>query len=160
MRLRHSRAGYILIETTVAIVVLGISAITIHGVVRQAILTRGQVQDYTQVRLLLEEFLTEKELQPLVFVEQGEGVFQDGSGRFGYTYSITPVPVPSPRFPPLVGVDGEPLEPFRYISGASRLVRISITAYWSRGQVPFEETMEVLLPEDKFYDSQRERQAA
>ncbi|MFP6583850.1 MAG: type II secretion system protein [Candidatus Hydrogenedentota bacterium] len=160
MRHRHARAGYILIETTVAIVVLGISAITIHGVVRQAILTRGQVQDYTQVRLLMEEFLTEKELQPLVFVEQGEGVFQDGSGRFGYTYSITPVPVPRPQFPPRIATNGEPLKTFRYIDGASRLIRISITTYWSRGQLPFEETMEVLLPEDKLYVPQRERQAA
>lgn len=152
MRRRTRRHGYIMVETVVAIVILGVSAITIHGVIREAIRTRAQVQDYTQVRLLLEEFITEKELQPTLFEDRGQGVFDDGSGRFRYRYSVEPVEVPIPEFP--IPQDLPPdvrIPEFRYNDDAYMLVRVSITAYWTRGETEFEETMDILLPQARFH---------
>ncbi|MBT5828706.1 MAG: hypothetical protein HOH77_00825, partial [Candidatus Latescibacteria bacterium] len=37
------------------------------------------------------------ELQPYVFKEAGEGVFEAGEGRFAYTYLIRPIDVPVPE---------------------------------------------------------------
>lgn len=144
------RHGYIMVETTVAIVILGVSAITIHGVIREAIRTRAQVQDYTHVRFLLEEFIAEKELQPILFEDQGRGTFDDGTGRFTYSYSVTPVEVPIPDFPtPQVPPDVQ-IPPFEYEDHATFLVRVSVTASWTRGESEFEETMELLLPQKRF----------
>lgn len=159
MSTHRSQNGYILIEATVAIVVLGISALTINGAVRQAILTRGQSQDYTQVHLLMEAFLAEKELQPLVFVDNGEGTFNDGSGRYSYVYSVRPVALPVPNFPPRATAAGEAMPPFRFDKTTDRLVRISITTFWTRGQMQFEETMEVLVSQDQLYVPQAQRVA-
>ena len=144
------RQGYIMVETTVAIVILGISAITIHGVIREAIRTRAQVQDYTHVRLLLEEFIAEKELQPVLFEDRGQGTFDDGTGRFSYTYSVEPIKVPHPVFPTPIAPPDVRIPKFQYDEGANLLVRVSVTASWTRGTTEFQESMEVLLPQDRF----------
>jgi type II secretory pathway pseudopilin PulG len=147
----RSKHGYILIETTVAIVVLGISAITIQGVVRQAIQTRGQVQDFTHVRFLMEDYMARLELQPYVFAGIGDGVFEEGAGRFRYTYEIRPVNVPVPDMPIPDGLRPEELTRFTYESRATYLVHVGLTVRWTRGQMDFEETIETLLPQAKLY---------
>lgn len=159
MRRARNTAGYILIETTVAVVVLGISAITIHGVIRQAIQTRGQVQDYTHVRLLMEDYMARLELQPYVFAEEGDGVFEEGEGRFKYSYVIEAIDVPEPVLPlPRGTIDGN-VAPFKYQAGASKLIRVAITTRWSRGQMDFEETLETLLPQGRLYVPRDQRGA-
>lgn len=148
---RRSTRGYILIETTVAVVVLGISAITIQGVIRQAIQTRGQVQDFTHVRFLMEDYMARLELQPYVFAGTGEGVFDEGDGRFRYTYTIRAVNVPVPELPAPPGLRAEDIARFTYDAGASRLVHVALTVRWRRGQMDFEETIETLLRQAKLY---------
>ena len=155
MRHRHSKRGYIMVETVVAIVILGVSAITIQGVIREAIRTRAQVQDYTHVRFLLEEFIAQKELQPVLFEDRGEGIFDDGTGRFRYTYSVEPMLVPPPVFPAPLAPPEVPIPKFQYNADAFLLVRVSITASWTRGETDFEETMEILLPQERFVAPQQ-----
>ena len=156
---RRSTSGYILIETTVAIVVLGISAITIHGVIRQAIQTRGQVQDFTHVRFLMEDYMARLELQPYLYAGTGDGMFEEGEGRFRYSYRIRPVRVPVPELPVPSGIDPGEFSRFKYHPGASYLVHVALTVRWTRGQMEFEDTIETLLPQAKLYvppDSEEE----
>mgnify|MGYP001165986907 CR=1 FL=1 len=148
---RRSKRGYILIETTVAMVVLGISSITIHGVVRQSILTRGQAQDFTQVRLLMEDYMARLELQPYLFPGVEQGTFDDGSGRFGYTHRIRVVGVPVPELPIPSNTPADEVRDFRYERDASLLVHVALTVRWKRGGMDFEETIETLLPQSKLY---------
>ncbi len=147
----RSTHGYILIETTVAIVVLGISAITIQGVVRQAIQTRGQAQDFTHVRFLMEDYMTRLEVQPYVFAGTGDGVFEEGGGRFRYTYEIRRANVPVPEMPIPDGLRPEEFSRFTYESRATYFVHVGLTVRWTRGQMEFEETIETLLPQAKLY---------
>ncbi len=171
---RRLQSGYILIETTVAILILGISAVTVHGVVRQAILTRGQAQDYTLVRYLLEDFMARAKLQPLLLEGPGGGIFDDGSRRFSYSYNIRSVTVSVKSndvqndgesvpglaagsaqglAPGQFGADefGQPIQNPKPESGP-KLAHIEVTAYWSRGGMEFSETLETLLPKDKLYE--------
>lgn len=162
-----------MIETTVAILVLGISAVTVHGVVRQAILTRGQAQDYTQVRYLLEDFMARTKLQPILIEESSGGLFDDGSGRFSYTYTIRSVTISvksndvQPEGDPASGlapgsVQGRAPDELRYDEfghpiqdpereSGPKLAHLEVTAFWSRGGMEFNETIETLLPLSKLY---------
>ena len=75
----RKRAGYIFVETVVAMGVLSISVLVVQAALRQGILTRAQAQDYTTARFLLEQVAGE---QALLF-QQPEG---SGSGDFDAPY--------------------------------------------------------------------------
>ena len=155
---KNSDRGYILIETTVAMVVLGISAITIHSVIRQSIQTRGQVQDFTHVRFLMEDYLARIELQPYVFEGEVSGVFDEGDGRFSYRHEIREVEVPVPPTPQPRNVPAEEVKPFKHLKTAECMIHLSLTVRWSRGGMDFVETMETLLPQKKLWDPKKDEE--
>ncbi|MCH7909983.1 MAG: hypothetical protein IIB38_10245, partial [Candidatus Hydrogenedentes bacterium] len=61
---RRTISGYILLETAVALVLLSVGATTVHRTIQEAIRTRGQAQDYTRVRFLLDQVVADIEIQP------------------------------------------------------------------------------------------------
>lgn len=75
----RARYGYIMVETVVAMGLLSTGMVVIHGAIRQTIIARGQAQDFTVARFLLEEIAAEKELQPELVEGSGQGNFP---GRF------------------------------------------------------------------------------
>ena len=89
---RKTICGYILIETAVALVLLSVGAMTVHRTIQEAIRTRGQAQDYTRVRFLLDQAVADLELQPELIVHAAQGQFvratrlaaqQEGVGQTG-----------------------------------------------------------------------------
>ena len=66
----RSKAGYILVETVVAMVVLSIGIMTIQSSLRQIIIASGQARDYTQARFLLEELVEKLLFEPEFTVEE------------------------------------------------------------------------------------------
>ena len=147
----HPSRGYMLLETTVAILILGIVAIGIHGATQQAIQTRGQSQDFTQVRFLMEDYMAKLTLQRQVMEEFREGVFDQDEGRFSYECTIRPVVIPPPLIPStqdsstLISLEGA------YPEDSSFMVHIALTVKWTRGTIPFEETIETLLHPNQLY---------
>ena len=151
MKHHKNNQGYILLETIVAVVILGISSITIHGVIRQSILTRGQVQDYTQVRFLMEDYMTRLELRNKINPGTGSGTFDDGSGRFAYTYTIKPVAIPVKLIAMQPGIENEINQINNELKNTSQLLHIELTVNWKRGRTEFDETIETLLPKSKLF---------
>ena len=88
------RAGYILVETVVAMGVLSISMLIIHQDIRQAIMTRGQAQDFTTARFLLEKVFAEHMEQSLLREESDSGRFPPPHQRFAYEWTISKVEMP------------------------------------------------------------------
>ncbi len=99
MRRHGFKDGYIFVETVVAMGVLSISMLVIQGAVRQAIITRGQAQDYTTARFLLKQVAAEVELQPELVASSDSGRFKKPNERFGYEWELTKVEVPIPEIP-------------------------------------------------------------
>ena len=94
----HRRsAGYIFVETVVAMGVLSLSILVIQGALRQAILTRAQAQDYTTARFLLEQVAGE---QALLFQQpegSGSGQFPPPYDAYAYEWKIERVDIPLPE---------------------------------------------------------------
>ncbi len=148
------RAGYIFVETVVAMGVLSLSTLVIQGALRQAILTRAQVQDYTTARFLLEQVAGE---QALLF-QQPEG---SGSGQcpepyqdFSYEWKIERVDVPLPErvasLPPEARVHFE--ENFVDYMG-----KLTVRVTWKRGGADFEALGETLLRPELLWLPEEER---
>ncbi len=123
---RHaSCGGYILIEAVVALVLLSVGAYAVHGTLRQAILTRGQAQDYTQVRFALQQVVSELELQPMLNEEERSGRFPGELERFAWRYTISRVALPLP--PEVMALPPEQRE-FAYPKGQDFLTRVHLLA--------------------------------
>lgn len=142
---RRAGGGYILLEATVALLLLSIGAYAAHGVIRQAIETRGQAQDYTTVRFLLEQLIAQAELQRELVDTQREGTFTGEYDRFSWTYTVRRVNLPPPPAPedPWGGYRAE--RPFQYSPLTSYIVHVSATVTWRRAGREYSETMETLL---------------
>lgn len=100
--MRHQRHGYIFAETVVAMALLSVSALVIQSALRQAIITRGQAQDFTVARFLMEQIASE---QALLFEQpegSGAGVFEPPYERFSYEWELKRVEVPLPPIPPFL----------------------------------------------------------
>lgn len=97
--MRRRRAGYIMVETIVAMGLLSVSIVVIQNAIRQGIITRGQAQDYTTARILLDRMVAEHELQPEVAEGSGEGQFEAPFHRFSYKWNLQRLKVPRPHFP-------------------------------------------------------------
>ena len=85
--------GYVMVETVVAMGLLSVSMVAIHGAVRQTVIARGQAQDYTIARFLLEEIVAKAgassaEARKALINENKEAAFYSGkvhSARFFIT---------------------------------------------------------------------------
>ena len=147
---RHSH-GYMLLEATVAILVLGIVSLAIHGATRQAIQSRAQAQDFTHAAFLMEDYLSTLELNKQVMTGEWEGTFEGHANRFSYVCTIRPAYIP----PIMVNISDDPAQPIykeeAYPAESSFLLHVTLTARWTRGEIPFEETIETLLPPSQLY---------
>lgn len=136
------RAGYIFVETIVAMGVLSISTLVIQDALRQAILTRRQAQDFTTVRFLLEQLAGE---QALLFQQpegSGSGNFPEPYEHYAYEWKIEKVDVPLPEFPPGAPPEVRAIFEEHYVDYMGKLtVRIT----WSRGGMEREALGETLL---------------
>lgn len=137
------RGGYILVEATVALVLLSVSAYAIHGTIRQALITRGQAQDYTQARFLLERIASEVALQPMVQAESQSGRFEGEFSRFEWSYTLSRVDVPLPEPPPFPPPDWVEPDDFEY--RVEYLGAITATVSWQRAGQPYSESLETLF---------------
>jgi len=146
------RPGYILVETVVAMGVLSISMLIIHQDIRQAIITRGQAQDFTTARFLLEKVFAEHMAQPLLRENSRSGHFPPPHERFGYEWTISKVSVPMPQLPQdLPGEHDEArLEKLREMyKGYMGKLRIHIV--WTRSGTQREAIVETLFPPEKLW---------
>ncbi len=144
----RKRAGYILVETIVAMGLLSIGAVTIQSAIRQAIITRGQAQDYTTARFLLEKVVNKFELQPQVKESSGQGTFDSPNDRFSYQWEIKKVEVPKPEIPlDIEEVERERLE--KLFTGYMGKVAVRIA--WTRAGKDFEAIGETLLLPEKLW---------
>lgn len=143
-----ANGGYILLEATVALILLSVGAYTVHGAIRQAIVTRGQAEDYTRVRFLMNKVVSDLEIEPTVFRESESGTFDGDDSRFRWKYTITRVNLPpvgrSRALPPRHGR-------FKYVPHVSFVVHLVVTVEWSRAGRNFSETYETLLSPDKLH---------
>ena len=148
--MRTDRAGYILLEALVSLTILSIVSIVIQGSLRQAIETRGQAQDYSNARFLLEEEMHRLELQPRqVLGYSKEGVCPAPYERFSYKVKVEKVEVPLPQLSEInVPNPVEFMKQFVEYMG-----RVSITVHWTRAGKDFEVVGETLLRPDQLWVS-------
>ncbi len=155
---RLSSRGYILVEAAVAMAVLSIGMLGIHGAMRETGITGAQARDFTQARFLLERLIVETELQPMLVEGTETGEFEGALSRFRWRRTISKVTAPPPPEllvkPPWLGRrPGAPSGPPRRF-GAMRspyLGKISATVRWTRNGRPFERTVETLFSPEKLY---------
>lgn len=147
---RGNQNGYILFEATLALVLLTVGAYAVHGVIRQAVLTRGQAQDYTSAKFLLEQLIADVEFQPFVTPETHEGRFEDEFDRFSWSTEVRKIEIPKPEGPldELGGAAPDAGE-LKLQSPALAHVRAMVT--WQRGGQTFTETMETLFDYKKLW---------
>ena len=100
--MRRWRQGYIFAETVVAMALLSVSALVIQGALRQAVIARGQAQDYTTACFLLTKIASEHALQLKQPEGSGAGVFEPPYERFSYEWELKRVEVPMPELPMLL----------------------------------------------------------
>lgn len=145
-------SGYIMIETVVAVAVLSLGAFAVNGAIQQAIQTRGQAQDFTRARFLLDSLTNELLLQPILTEGSDQGKFDGRDSRFSWAWSVSRVnpPVPSEPFKPLPP-NAEPSPPFLYPRESSYLAHIHATIRWERSGMPFEESYETLLAPERLW---------
>ena len=134
--------GYILLEAVVAMVVLSLGIYAVHGTIRQAIITRGQSQDYTRVQFLLEEVMAYATLQPLMQVGEASGRFVQLEKRFAWKYTIRKVDVPSPTSGSPGALGDE--DPLAINDRVPYLAHVHATVTWKRAGREFSESMETL----------------
>lgn len=140
--MNRSIAGYILVEAVVSLAILSVVSIVIQGSLRQAIETRGQAQDYTTARFLLEEEMRRLELQPrLVMGYSKDGEYPPPNTRFQYSVKVEQVEVPLPEVSEIYVPNPEEfLKQFVNYMG-----RVTVKIRWMRAGQPFEISGETLL---------------
>lgn len=146
--MRRTTTGYILLEALVSLAILSVVSIVIQGSLRQAIETRGQAQDYTTARFLMEEEMRLLELQPrLVLGYSQSGTYPAPNNRFQYAVKVEQVEVPLPTVSEIYVPNPEEfLKQFVEYMG-----RISIKIKWTRAGQKFEVLGETLLRPEQIW---------
>jgi len=148
------RAGYILFETVVAMGLLSISLVVVYNGMNQGLFMRARAQDFTTAKFLLEKVIAEKELQLEMQPGSGEGQFEGDNERFRCRWEITKVPVPAPPLPP--ALTEEERERF-YKMFKKYMGRIAVTVLWSRRGFDYEIAGETLIPPERLWLPEGER---
>ena len=156
-RRRTHISGYILVETTVALTVLGIGAFVAHSALREAMQARGQAQDYTQARFLLEQKMGELAVQPRLTEGRSQGQFSGAYGRFRWEQEVRRVDVPKPAQPIKPPPPGKRVVPFTYQGGRGYLARVRVAVAWERGGMTFSESLETLLGQERLWQPRPRR---
>lgn len=157
--------GYILFEALIALTVLSVTIYVIQDGIRQAVIARGQAQDFTQARFLLEDLVNQLQLQPLFQEEQKSGRFSGANGRFSWRYRIAIVDLPVPPAPPSRTVEPATQDygSLPNFPGYQRqqeaelqlpvpfLGKIDATISWSRSGSPFEVSVQTLFAPERMW---------
>lgn len=150
-RHRPRRGGYILIEAVVSLGLLSVSVVAIQGSLRQAVLVKGEAQDYTMARFILEEQIAKVEQQRQLTEISNSGRGKGDLSRFRWTYKITKIPLPEPNIPPHI-----PPEKLHLLElNAPYMAKIEATVAWTRAGVEHEEKLETLWIPEKLWTPPR-----
>ncbi len=147
--------GYILIEAAVAMVLLSIGALTVHRTLQEAIRTRGQAQDYTRARFLLEQVVADLESQPELVEHTDRGRFEGEHARFTWDYRVRRVNMPRPGPPLRPPPEGKKFQRFAYLENIGYLAHVRATVSWTRAGRPFSESYETLLGPEALWQRPR-----
>lgn len=142
-------AGYILMETVVAMAVLSISILGVHRGISQALTARARTMDFTDARFLIEQTLNDLTIQPELKEGAGQGSYPAPYERFSYAWSIKKIDLPKPEIPGDV-----PPARRQYIERLlERLYmgKIEITVAWERSGEKFERKGETLIGSDQLW---------
>jgi hypothetical protein len=139
------RQGYIFAETVVAMALLSMSALVIQGALRQAIITRGQAQDFNTARFLMEQIASENALQFQQPEGSGSGVFDPPFDRFSYEWELKRVEVPLPPIPPFLPpeVVANVMQNFKDYMG-----KLTVRIRWNRAGMDVDRVGETLVRPD------------
>lgn len=138
--------GYILLEASVALVLLTLGVFVVQGSIREAIVTRGQAQDFTQAKFLLEQIMGDIESQPQLTEHSKAGGFPGHLNRFTWRYDVQRVDLPAPPPPAANSNPGVRQNlPIEY------LAHVIVVIEWERSGRHFERSIETLLSKDKLW---------
>jgi hypothetical protein len=144
-----NRAGYILVETIVSMGLLSISMLMIQANIRQAVITRGQAQDYTTARILLDDIVGRQLIQTVLSSLSDKGQFPAPNERFSYSWKLTRVELPRPPLPPnLDALFQEQLEDLF----VDYLGKMQVTIEWTRAGRSFSVEGETLIGPSKYWN--------
>ncbi len=146
--------GYILFEVLFSLALLSIAGITLQSALQQAILTRGQAQDYTIARFLLNQIVSEIELQPQLVEEEKEEQFPPPYDRFSYKWKVSKLEVPMPELPPNLPPDMK--ENLKKIY-KNYMAKLDIWIKWHRAGMKFETHAQTLYQPEKLWLPPEER---
>ncbi len=146
------KTGYILVETIVAMGLLSMGMLSINTGLRQAVMVRGETEDITLARFMLEEIMTDLEMQPEVRESSGQGVFPDALSRFRYAWEISRISIPRPPIP-LEATEADIIrfeEQFKDFMG-----KVTVVIRWNRGGNEYEIVGETLLRPEQLWTPPR-----
>ncbi|MCX8066060.1 MAG: hypothetical protein N3G21_12975 [Candidatus Hydrogenedentes bacterium] len=146
--------GYILFEVLFSLALLSIAGMTLQSALRQAILTRGQAEDYTTARFLLNKVISEIELRPQLVEEEKEGTFSSPYERFSYKWKISKLSVPMPQLPSTLppGMKESLESQFK-----DYMAKVDLSIIWHRAGMKFEIKTQTLYQPEKLWLPPEER---
>ncbi len=164
-RTAQIRGGYILFEAIAALAVLSIGLFGVQAAIRQATITRAQAVDFTCARFLLEQVMSEAEIQPRLLPGETEGQFSGEFERFRWKREIREtafrgpdVPMP-PEDTAAVNAPGAGRVPpvterprMKYKVPTLGVARVTIM--WERAGRSFEASAETVFNPDKLISPQ------
>jgi hypothetical protein len=125
---------------------LSIGVLAMNRAMQEALETRAMARDYTEARFLIEQVMSELEMQPLLMEGASKaGAFGKDHPRFSYAWTVSRYDFPEPVLPPdvqqfLAGPVGLP-EPY--------LGKIQVTVNWTRRDRTYSRRVETLIPPEK-----------
>ena len=149
---RVSSGGYILVEAVIALGLLSIAVGLIHSSIRDTLVVRGMVRDYTQARFLIEQLVAEVQLQPIFVEEEREGRFDGEFSRFRWKWKMMKIDIPPPP-PPPPRPDGTPRPPREkeFELPIPKLAKLTVTVSWTQAGRAFEETVETMYSPNRLW---------
>lgn len=133
-------AGYILFESLMAMLILSISISVIQRGMQQAIIVKGQSQDYATAQFLLQELMAELEEQPVLSEGIERGRFRGDVSRFAWEREVRRLDMP--KVPSKQG----PVRP-----PAWYMAHLRVTVSWTRRNESYSESLETLLPPERLF---------
>lgn len=140
--------GYILVEAMVAMGLLSLGMLSINAGLRQAVLVRGETEDLSVVRFMLEEIMTDLEMQPELEESSGSGRFPGELSRFQYEWEISRVSIPRPTLP----AEASEADIARFDNQFKDYIgRVTVVIRWTRAGNEYEVFGETLLRPEQLW---------
>ncbi len=139
--------GFILLETLVAMVVLSIGVVAVNRALHEALIARAQARDYTHARFMLEQLMSELEMQPLLVEGTASGNFGKAHPRFGWDRRVDKVTLPPPQLPGTVTQQMRQ----KFVPPVTYLAQVTVTVRWTRAGRQFAETAQTIVSDSRLY---------